>query len=64
MLKKQIIGWFLALLGTLAGGSLQAQTSNRIVAIVNNDIVTSLELEKAIKTVAQQIPDGKQDEIR
>ena len=64
MLKKQIIGWFLALMGTLAGGGLQAQTSNRIVAIVNNDIVTSLELEKAMKTVAPQIPEGKQDEIR
>ena len=64
MLKKQIMCWFLALMGTLAGESLQAQTSNRIVAIVNNDIVTSLELEKAMKTVAPQIPEGKQDEIR
>lgn len=64
MMKKQIMCWFLALTGTLAGGSLQAQTSNRIVAIVNNDIVTSLELEKAMKTVASQIPEGRQDEIR
>jgi peptidyl-prolyl cis-trans isomerase SurA len=64
MLKKRIMCWLLALLGTLAGGNLLAQPSNRIVAIVNNDIVTFLELEKTMKTMAPQISGGKQDEIR
>lgn len=53
---KSVMRCGLALaLGLGLAGGLAAETSNRVVAVVNNEVITWLDLEKAIKTM---VPPG------
>ena len=54
------VGWIL-LLGI---GVSQAEVANRIVAIVNNEIITYRELEKALKEMAPQVPQKNNPEVQ
>jgi peptidyl-prolyl cis-trans isomerase SurA len=49
MMKKKVTCWFLCFLIVLLVGSAYGEVDNRIVAIVNNDIITYYELEKGLK---------------
>jgi len=48
-MKKQISSFFVMLSIVIGSGLAQAQEINRIVAIVNNEIITFHELEKALR---------------
>ncbi|MBA4393863.1 MAG: hypothetical protein C0407_09955 [Desulfobacca sp.] len=64
-MKKKIIAGVILLLIVICTGLSFAEVTNRIVAIVNNEIITSYELEKAIRTL-QPTDLGKesQEEIK
>jgi peptidyl-prolyl cis-trans isomerase SurA len=52
--KVDVVLCFLGVMIFLLGGVAQAAVDNRIVAIVNNDIITYFELEKTMKQMAPQ----------
>jgi peptidyl-prolyl cis-trans isomerase SurA len=65
-MKKKSIQWSLLGLWILMGsGFVFAAESNRIVAVVNNEIITNFELEKAMKSVpAETLENGNKEEIQ
>ncbi len=54
-MKNKIIGIVVLLILLIAGGLACADETNRIVAIVNNEIITYYELEKAVKNLPPTI---------
>ncbi len=54
-MKNKIIGIVVLLILLFAGGLACAEETNRIVAIVNNEIITFYELEKAIKSLPPSV---------
>lgn len=64
-MKKQISSFFVMLYIVVGSGLAHAQAVNRIVAIVNNEIITFYELEKEIKNINLSILEkGKQEEFQ
>lgn len=59
---KKRTGWFFLILCWMLGqGEVEAQTPNRIVAVVNDQIITLHELEKSWQRIAPTLPE-KADE--
>jgi len=64
-MKKQISVFFVMLYIVIGSGLVHAQEANRIVAIVNNEIITFHELEKALKNYRPSgMEKGEQEEFQ
>jgi len=64
-MKKSLLQCIFMLLIMISSGLAYAEATNRIVAIINNDIITYYELEKTMKNLFPQDPEkGGQEEIQ
>src|SRR4030042_1140476 len=64
-MKYKISRFLMMIMMIAAGGSVQAEATNRIVAIVNNEIITFHELEKAGRIFKlSEMEKGKQEETQ
>jgi peptidyl-prolyl cis-trans isomerase SurA len=61
-MKNKISGTVVLLILLIAGGLACAEETNRIVAIVNNEIITYYELEKAIKNLPPSVVEKERPE--